>query len=1039
MRSVSETSTEDNRPLAQMRNLPIIIETKSLCTTSQVTDKKHANIGKIIIKSPETFKNRMPTRRVSITKTNLRKLRQVQTPTQTNKIKKSQFRLSVTPATSHKLRTQSRSRNKPVVKTVNIEPSVSLRANGNRAFTREPPVQDQQNDLIDLTQDTNERQKQQNSLADFVIKIFNCDVTEMRCGERNVDRRGGHFNYIYDWLGNDSDSDTDPRFKVPATPRWRASTSLPLSTLGNNSPNLLSRRERNLRCHCIAWNYRTMSDVIRKKSLIRLFCGQCTRCVVMFQSQWLKSTVSTAAWNLTGDSDVCDLTMDTDDVYIDGFHKISNAANHVSDLRRVMTNKGKYIFNAAVIIRDKIETNQPLLPEEHNMIAHVLGLLIQCNTARIEESQHPNVERMPSKRLVFDDNSSLATSSKRQHLESLSSSSPTPMCQSKKFYPSEKDFRESPIRFALKIKQNYPGISLCGIIPPQRFNPRYVSGSNETNFRMKNEYIHRTMNRWGDATRQLTLIRSTQDSKIQRSPLFEGLELDLVKLFHTVQEENGFESFQANREKWQVVADKMRLVCQKKVVHKLDNIYMKYILSYDILTPGEREAVARKVQSCWRNREISSVVRAQKPLWRQEHMRLGLSIADDEISTHLDKVCTEAEECVTPGRYINYQGFEKLGNQVQRTYFPEEDLASPEDVEREFWDIVMRAKSHVCVHAASVDAGEHGCGFDDGSAEPYGLHPWNLKSLCWSEENLLSYLGPTLGVSSTSIHYGMMFSTNCWHMDPTAVPWIEYLHSGPPKIWYTISANQEQTFRAAAEALCPFAVQNKDIWLPCDIIMIPPNLLRQYGITVERHVQHPGEYVIVYPRTYCASINTGLTISEGVYFAPHTWIEDIEDIFLNLRKSCEPSLFSMEKLLVEMSLKDSTPYHLLQRVHTVLTSLLCAELSYRQGMVDRNVEIMSPQAFLEQNHRATISSWQLQKSGECAYCRSHLYFSRVVGVSEGQTGVCAMHGVELFDSAVSRQVQLSRVYCIMLITNGQIYDIINTLKSRMMGSIRAAV
>lgn len=81
------------------------------------------------------------------------------------------------------------------------------------------------------------------------------------------------------------------------------------------------------------------------------------------------------------------------------------------------------------------------------------------------------------------------------------------------------------------------------------------------------------------------------------------------------------------------------------------------------------------------------------------------------------------------------------------------------------------------------------------------------------------------------------------------------------------------------QELCPYAVQNKGIWLPCEIIMIPPRVLLSRGVIVQRHVQNEGEYVIVYPKTYCACICTGYTISEGVYFAPHSFLDNIETIY----------------------------------------------------------------------------------------------------------------------------------------------------------------
>lgn len=59
----------------------------------------------------------------------------------------------------------------------------------------------------------------------------------------------------------------------------------------------------------------------------------------------------------------------------------------------------------------------------------------------------------------------------------------------------------------------------------------------------------------------------------------------------------------------------------------------------------------------------------------------------------------------------------------------------------------------------------------------------NLQMLSQNSGNVLRSLGPVLGVTVPTLHVGMIYSTSCWHRDPHGLPWIEYMHTGPEKIW----------------------------------------------------------------------------------------------------------------------------------------------------------------------------------------------------------------------------------------------------------------
>ncbi|CAD0193859.1 unnamed protein product [Chrysodeixis includens] len=242
----------------------------------------------------------------------------------------------------------------------------------------------------------------------------------------------------------------------------------------------------------------------------------------------------------------------------------------------------------------------------------------------------------------------------------------------------------------------------------------------------------------------------------------------------------------------------------------------------------------------------------------------------------------DAEDCVVSGQCMNFAKFKKVATNAYETYIGVEKPGAPSpsasSVEDQYWRIVVQGTEHLCVNSAAIDTGEEGHGFTKNKNEAYGRHPWNLKNFSSNPHNLLRYLGPRLGVTVPTLHLGMIFSTSCWHKDPHMLPWTEYLHSGKSRIWYGIPDGQSDNFRKAVETLAPTSCQNKSLWLPSDIAMIPPNLLRDHNVSLARTVQEPGEFVIVFPKAYSCSISTGYAESESVYFASRSWVQNLSQV-----------------------------------------------------------------------------------------------------------------------------------------------------------------
>ena len=134
----------------------------------------------------------------------------------------------------------------------------------------------------------------------------------------------------------------------------------------------------------------------------------------------------------------------------------------------------------------------------------------------------------------------------------------------------------------------------------------------------------------------------------------------------------------------------------------------------------------------------------------------------------------------------------------------------------------MERDSHVQVQQGSIDTGTgvDGFGFPTSRGSSCGRHPWNLKILSNNVRSLLRCMGAVMGVTVPTLHVGMLFTTGCWYRDPHGLPWIEYNHTGAPKVWYGVPESHSLAFYTAMKLLVPLYCHRKKIWLPSDTVMV---------------------------------------------------------------------------------------------------------------------------------------------------------------------------------------------------------------------------
>ncbi|XP_077302327.1 jumonji, AT rich interactive domain 2 [Arctopsyche grandis] len=583
------------------------------------------------------------------------------------------------------------------------------------------------------------------------------------------------------------------------------------------------------------------------------------------------------------------------------------------------------------------------------------------------------------------------------------------------FQPTEKEFQD-PLEFIEKISPIAARYGLCRIIPPPNFKSE-CKISDDMRFTPHNQYLHRMLYRWGSSSREMCAIKkylATQSVTFKQPPNLCGIEVDLPKLYHIVQNMGGLNKV-LEKKMWHRVAEEM---CLPLNVHymdiRLDEIYCKYLLPYDTLSPDERKKLFESVDQEWAKRQNRMVTRAANPLNGIETEELEYDITED------------VEECITRGKSITLCSYARTAKNTMAMQFGKTPQPTPDEVESKFWNYVTARDSHICVSTGSIDSSVWGYGFPNAKSKnsPISKHPWNLKVLTNNSGSILRSLGPIMGVTVPTIHVGMLFSTCCWYRDPHGLPWVEYLHDGAPKIWYGVPDSQSVKFKETLTSIVPGYCQKKTVWLLSDTTMVPPKMLKEHGVSLCRTVQHPGEFILVFPKAFTSSICAGYNVSESVYFAPNSWLDTAQQDFVDIRNSCEPTMFSLERLIVAMSQDIRTPYQILKKVLPALNKIIQTEKQHREALF--NVGLKAS----ERSQNVFIGKKKVAKRQdeveECHRCRTSLSLSMLYNDSDGSV-FCLIHAAEFLST---NQTQIDKCKLIYMHSIDELERLLSKLIER---------
>ena len=102
---------------------------------------------------------------------------------------------------------------------------------------------------------------------------------------------------------------------------------------------------------------------------------------------------------------------------------------------------------------------------------------------------------------------------------------------------------------------------------------------------------------------------------------------------------------------------------------------------------------------------------------------------------------------------------------------------------------------------------------------------------------------------------------------------INYSHCGKPKLWYSVPESYREKFEKAIKQRYALLFQKDPNLLFDNITMISPAYLISKGITVNKTLQRPGEFVVTFPGSYHCGFSTGLNVGEAVNFMTKSWFD----------------------------------------------------------------------------------------------------------------------------------------------------------------------
>jgi len=323
--------------------------------------------------------------------------------------------------------------------------------------------------------------------------------------------------------------------------------------------------------------------------------------------------------------------------------------------------------------------------------------------------------------------------------------------------------------------------------------------------------------------------------------------------------------------------------------------------------------------------------------------------------------------------------------------FPEGRAPSVDDVEAEFWRVVDGAGETTkveVVDANDVSALRVGSAFPQvstarGSARVYATSLWNVSNLPKHPASALRYEEAIAGITTPWHHFGMCMSASPWHSEHHSLYSVSYLHHGAAKVCYSVPSSALDQFEAAMrEHISKHSKCARRDALYTHSAMLSPSCLAAQGIPVYRLVQEENSFVVTFPSSYHACVNTGFNCAESSNLAPPDWLQYGAQAVVKYKLARHLAPLSHDKIILLLaSVSPFTP-PLLQ---------LALPPVFKQRVEQEKIMRREAASLYSRSYIIRVGSENDTEDDTCYVCNTDLYWSALVCVCSPCNKTCLHH------------------------------------------------
>mmetsp|Transcript_3553 Transcript_3553/g.7190 ORF Transcript_3553/g.7190 Transcript_3553/m.7190 type:complete len:750 (-) Transcript_3553:153-2402(-) len=389
------------------------------------------------------------------------------------------------------------------------------------------------------------------------------------------------------------------------------------------------------------------------------------------------------------------------------------------------------------------------------------------------------------------------------------------------------------------------------------------------------------------------------------------------------------------------------------------------------------------------------------------------------------QIVNRLQEGVTfgDGEEYNPASYQKYASDSTKAWkdkhYKDRDM-TPEALEKDYWNIVeTNSEKFVAEYGNDIDCTEYWSGFplsrrgralngtseekdkkeepEFGTEEYYRESWWNLNNMPTMPGSVLRHVKvPINGVNVPWLYMGTLFSTFCWHNEDNYLYSINYHHKGAPKQWYGVPGTRKDAdgLEKVFKNFLMLNLKDTPDLLHHITTMFSPILLRKANIPVCKIQQHPGEFIITFPRAFHGGFSMGPNIGEAVNFATPDWLAHGADASERYRTFSRQAVFSHDRLMFTMAqYLNEHSIRSCEMLGTELTRVIREEDTLRRRLYDTGIQNVSGKVPLPRNNLEKLdeASANYDDKRLCLVCKHICFFSAVACRCSSSKVACLRH------------------------------------------------